>query len=125
MIDQCVLVVPETTSEQETRDLDHLVICRCKKHRQLSCQVGAFVVCFPLNVPIVHSSTLTVGTNRERLMCGGFSLGETVCFGSLEFIIYYFGGLSLSPGRRLERYLCGNDPQQVAIIAGHDRGLPQ
>jgi hypothetical protein len=29
--------------------------------------------------------------------CDGFSLGETVCLGSYEFIIDYFGGMSLSP----------------------------
>jgi hypothetical protein len=33
----------------------------------------------------------------ERLMCGGFSLSETIHFGSLEFIADCFSGLSLSP----------------------------
>jgi hypothetical protein len=35
---------------------------------------------------MVHSSTLIVTTEGEHLTCGGFSLGETVHFGSLEFI---------------------------------------
>jgi hypothetical protein len=58
-----------------------------------------FAVCFPLNVPMVHSSTLVVATNGEHLTCGGFSLGETICFGILEFVINCFGSLSLSPRR--------------------------
>jgi hypothetical protein len=33
-IDHCVLVLRGTTSELEMRDLDHPVICRCRKHRQ-------------------------------------------------------------------------------------------
>jgi hypothetical protein len=51
---------------------------------------------FPLDVPMVLSSALTVTADGERLSCGGFSLGETICFGSLKFIIDLFGGLSLS-----------------------------
>jgi hypothetical protein len=46
---------------------------------------------------MVHSSTLTITTNGEHLTYGGFSLGETVYFGSLEFIVICFGSLSLSP----------------------------
>jgi hypothetical protein len=34
---------------------------------------------------MIHSSTLTVATDGERLMCGGFTLVETICFESLEF----------------------------------------
>jgi hypothetical protein len=45
---------------------------------------------------MVHSSTLTVTTNGEHLTCGGFSLGETVHFGSSEFIVDCFSSLSLS-----------------------------
>jgi hypothetical protein len=46
---------------------------------------------------MVHTSTLAVTTDVECLTCSGFSLSETVRFGSLEFIADYFGGLSLSP----------------------------
>jgi hypothetical protein len=46
---------------------------------------------------MVHSSTLTVTTNGEHLTSGGFSLIESVHFGSLEFIADYFGSLSVSP----------------------------
>jgi hypothetical protein len=48
---------------------------------------------------MVPSSALTTFTDGERLMCDGFSLDETVYFGSFEFIVDCFGGLSLSPRR--------------------------
>jgi hypothetical protein len=87
-----VLVVHKTTLEQETRDLDHHVICQCRKYRQLVCQVGGFAACFPPNILMVYSSTLAVTTDGGCLMCSGFSLGENIHFGCLEFIIGWFGG---------------------------------
>jgi hypothetical protein len=48
---------------------------------------------------MVALSTLAVSTDGEHLTSGGFSLGETVCLVSFEFIADYFGGLSLSPRR--------------------------
>jgi hypothetical protein len=48
---------------------------------------------------MVHSYALVISTDGEHLTCGGFSLGETIHFGSLEFIVNCFGGLSLSPMR--------------------------
>jgi hypothetical protein len=36
---------------------------------------------------MVPSSAITVAADSEHLMCGGFSLGETVCLGSFEFIV--------------------------------------
>jgi hypothetical protein len=46
---------------------------------------------------MVVSSALAISTDGERLLCGGFSLCETIHFGSVEFITDCFGGLSLSP----------------------------
>jgi hypothetical protein len=48
---------------------------------------------------MVPSSVLTFSTDGEHLMCGGFSHGETIYLGSIEFIVDYFGSLSLSPKR--------------------------
>jgi hypothetical protein len=80
-------------------DLDNPVICQCRKHQQLVHQEGEFAAWFPLNVQMVYSSMLTIATDGERLTCGGFSLKETICFGSLEFIADCFGVLSLSSRR--------------------------
>jgi hypothetical protein len=46
---------------------------------------------------MVHSLVLAIATDSECLMCGDFSLSETIHFGSLEFIADCFGGLRLSP----------------------------
>jgi hypothetical protein len=54
---------------------------------------------FSLVVPMVPSSAIAVIADGEHLMCGGFSLSETVHLGNFEFIADYFGGLSLSPRR--------------------------
>jgi hypothetical protein len=48
---------------------------------------------------MVPSSMLAIATDDEHLSCGGFSLDETIRFGSLEFIANCFSGLSLSPKR--------------------------
>jgi hypothetical protein len=53
-------------------------------------------VLFPLDVSMVPSSALTISADSEHLLCGGFSLCETIHFGRLEFITDCFGGLSLS-----------------------------
>jgi hypothetical protein len=50
----------------------------------------------------------------ERMSCGGFSLDETIHFGSLDFITDRFGSLSLS--------LMGDGSD--AIIMGPARGGP-
>jgi hypothetical protein len=70
-----------------------------------------FVAFFPLNVSMVHSSTLIVTTDCERLTYGGLSHGKTVHFGSLEFITDCFSSLSLS--------LKGNDSGTVFVGMAH------
>jgi hypothetical protein len=54
---------------------------------------------FPLDIRMVPSSAITIATNGEHLMCGGFSLSKTIGLGNFEFIANYFDGLSLSPRR--------------------------
>jgi hypothetical protein len=49
---------------------------------------------------MVLSSPLAITTDGERFTCGDFSLSETVCLGSFEFITDCFDGLSLSPRRK-------------------------
>jgi hypothetical protein len=48
---------------------------------------------------MVPPSVITIAANDECLMCSGFSLGETVHFGSFKFIADHFNGLRLSPRR--------------------------
>jgi hypothetical protein len=48
---------------------------------------------------MVPSSSIAIVADSERIMCSGFSLGEPVLLGNFEFIVDYFGGLSLSPRR--------------------------
>jgi hypothetical protein len=43
---------------------------------------------------MAHLSMLVVTTDGELLTCGGFSLGETIRFGSPEFFIDYFMGMA-------------------------------
>jgi hypothetical protein len=45
---------------------------------------------------MINSLMLVVTIDGKCLTCGGFSLDETICVGSLEFIADYFGSLSLS-----------------------------
>jgi hypothetical protein len=52
---------------------------------------------FPLDILMVPSFMLTVAADGECASCNAFSLGETIHFGSLEFITDRFSGLSLSP----------------------------
>jgi hypothetical protein len=46
---------------------------------------------------MVPSLALAITADGECLSCGGFSLGKTIRFGSPEFIVDRFNGLSLSP----------------------------
>jgi hypothetical protein len=54
-------------------------------------------VCLPLNILMVQSPKLTFIANDNNLTDVGFTLGETICFGSLEFTLNHFDNLSLSP----------------------------
>jgi hypothetical protein len=99
MIDQCVLCSSQGHFRTRTRDLDHPVLVGAENIKSLRTRKGDLQRAFPVDVSMVPSSRLTVTADGERLTCGGFSLGETVHFMSLEFITDCFGGLSLSPRR--------------------------
>jgi hypothetical protein len=97
MIDHYVLHCSQDHLGTRMCDLDSPVFYHCRKHRQLAHQEGDLQCTFPLDVQMVHSSTLAVCTDGEHLMCGGFSLSEIIHFGILEFITDSLGGVSLSP----------------------------
>jgi hypothetical protein len=80
---------------------------------------------FPLDIPMVPSSAITVATDGKHLTCGGFSLGETACIGKFEFIVDYFGGLSLSPrrGDKDTAFLGSTRSEPSTPWGGHNRGL--
>jgi hypothetical protein len=78
-----VFIFHVTTLELESCELVDPIICWCRKQQQLACQEWGFVACFPLIVLMVHSSTLAITTDGERLTYDGFSHGEIVHFGSL------------------------------------------
>jgi hypothetical protein len=52
---------------------------------------------FPLDVSMVYSPKLTFITNGNNPIDVGLAPGETICFGSLEFITDRFGRSSRSP----------------------------
>jgi hypothetical protein len=54
---------------------------------------------FPLDIPMVPSSMITIATDGEHLTYDGFSLSETIQLGNFKFIADYFGCLSLSTRR--------------------------
>jgi hypothetical protein len=68
-----MFVVHETTSELKTHDRLDLIIYRCRKHRQLTRKEGVFIVCFPLNILMVHSLKPTIIANGNTLTGVGFA----------------------------------------------------
>jgi hypothetical protein len=69
------------------RDLDYPVSCRCKKTNSWRARKGDLQRVFPLDVSMVPSSALAVAADGEYLSCDVFSLGETIHFRILEFIM--------------------------------------
>jgi hypothetical protein len=92
-------VVHKTTSELECTILTTMYFTATENTDSWHARKGDLQHAFPLDVSMVYSSMLAVSTDGECLTCSDFSLGETVHFGSLEFIVDCFGDLSLSPSR--------------------------
>jgi hypothetical protein len=63
-------------------DLDHPVLVGAENTDSWCARKGSLQHAFPINVLMVHSSMITVAVDGECLMCGGFSLNETVCLGT-------------------------------------------
>jgi hypothetical protein len=87
-------VVHKTTSELEHAILTTLYLAGAKNTDSCCARKGNLQCAFPLYVLMVPSSVLTIATDSDRLMCGGFSLSETIHLGSFKFIADYFSGLS-------------------------------
>jgi hypothetical protein len=79
---------------------------------------------FPLDISMVPSSAPTVASNSERLSCDGFSLGETIRFGSLELITNRFSGLSLSPLGTVQVPSSRAPPPQWPMAGDSAEGFP-
>jgi hypothetical protein len=87
------------TLELECPILTTLYFAGAKNTDSWRTKKGDLKCAFPLDIPMVHSSTLAVSTDSEHLTCSGFFLSKTDCFGSLEFVTDCFSNLSLSPRR--------------------------
>jgi hypothetical protein len=103
--------VRDTNSKLETRHCVDPIIYLCRKYRQLAHQVGAFVACFSLKVLMVHSPKHTVIADSQHQTSIGFTHGETIHFGNVEFITDHFGSLILSDK--------GNDLGAVFVGMAH------
>jgi hypothetical protein len=82
-----------------TLDPDHPVLAGVENIDSWCTRKGDLQRACPLDILMVPSSMITNAADGEHLMCGGFSLYETIRLGHFEFIADYFTGLSLSPER--------------------------
>jgi hypothetical protein len=92
-------IVHKTTSEQEHAILTTLYLAGAENTDSWHARKGNLQHAFPLVVPMVPSSAITIVTDGECLTCGGLSLKETIHLRNFKFITDYFGSLSLSPRR--------------------------
>jgi hypothetical protein len=92
-------IVCKTTSKLKCTILTTLYFAGAENTNRCHARKGDLQRAFPLDISMVHPSVLVVSSDGDGLMCGGFSLSETICFESLEFITDCFSGLSLSSRR--------------------------
>jgi hypothetical protein len=92
-------IVRKATSKLKRVILTTLYLVGAKNTDSWHTRKGDLQRAFPVDVSMVPSSVITIATDDERLTGGGFSLSETVRLRRFEFIINYFGSLSLSPRR--------------------------
>jgi hypothetical protein len=107
------------------RDLDQPVFLHPKDTDSWHARKGDLQHAFPLDILMIPSSAITVAADGECLMCDGFSLGEMVRLGNIEFITDYFRRYEPLPQEgRLRHRLHGLNSQQGFIsVAGHDKRL--
>jgi hypothetical protein len=77
----------------KTRNLGHHVLVIAENNDNWHARKEDLQRAFSLDVLMVPSSALVIAADDERLSDGGFSLNETIRFGSLEFITDNFGGV--------------------------------
>jgi hypothetical protein len=76
---------------------------------------GRFLVCFPLNVPLVHLPKVIIITIGSNLFGIELAWGKTIHFRNVKFIADHFDNLRLSPKR--------NGSGSV-FVGMSDNGLP-
>jgi hypothetical protein len=77
----------------KTHDLGHHVLVVAENNDNWHAMKEDLHGAFSLDVLMVSSSVLIIAADDECLSDGGFSLNETIRFGSLEFITDNFGGV--------------------------------
>jgi hypothetical protein len=92
-------VVHKTTSAQECMILTTLYLVGVKNTDSCHARKVDLQHAFLLDVPMVPSSVIAITADGEHSTCSGFSLDQTIHPGNFEFIVDYFGSLSLSPRR--------------------------
>jgi hypothetical protein len=124
MINHSVLSSLQDHIRIGTRDLDHLVSCRCKKHQQLARQEGGFAAYF--------SSRHSDGSFTESFFRFQRQPPDRHRPCSRQHHPFRQPGLHhrslwppkfLSPGVRLKRRIHRNGAQRVTIFTHHPRGV--
>jgi hypothetical protein len=90
-------VVQKTSLELERAMLTTLYAASTKNTKSWHVRKGDLQCAFPRDVPMVTSMKLSFIAYNNNSTSTGFTLGETIHFGSLEFTTDRLGHLNLSP----------------------------